>query len=113
MSFTKSTQGKAFAPGWFLASADCARQTRQMLESLANDDKIVPMGTIYPANDSTAEGIVYEDIDISTGEMPGSVVLSGRVYKDRLPVEIDSAAETALKARGFVFETEPTVTRPE
>lgn len=113
MSFTKSTQGKAFAPGYFLASADCVRQTRQMLESLANDDKIVPMGTVYPANDGTAEGIVYEDIDVSTGEMPGSVVLSGRVYKDRLPVEINSAAETALKAKGFVFETEPTVTRPE
>lgn len=113
MSFTKSTQGKAFTPGWFLASADCVRQTRQMLASLANENKIVPMGTIYPANDGTAEGIVYEDIDVSTGEMPGSVVLSGRVYKDRLPVELNSAAETALKAKGFVFETEPEVTRPE
>lgn len=113
MSFTKSTQGKAFAPGWFLASADCVRQTRQMIASLANDDKIVPMGTIYPANNGTAEGIVYENIDVSTGEMPGSVVLSGRVYKDRLPVVINPEAETALKAKGFVFETEPTVTRPE
>lgn len=113
MSYTKSTQGKAFAPGWFLASADCVRQTRQMLEGLANDENIVPMGTIYPANDETAEGIVYEDIDVSTGEMPGSVVLSGRVYTNRLPVELDSDAETALKAKGFVFETEPEVTRPE
>lgn len=113
MSFTNSTQGKAFAPGYFLASADCERKTRQMHESLANDDSIVPMGTIYPANDGTAEGIVYEDIDVSTGEMPGSVVLSGRVYTNRLPDELDSGAETALKAKGFVFETEPTVTRPE
>lgn len=113
MSFTKSTQGKAFTPGLFLASADCVRQTRQMLASLANENKIVPMGTIYPANDSTAEGIVYEDIDVSTGEMPGSVVTKGTVYTNRLPAEINSAAETALKAKGFVFETEPTVTRPE
>lgn len=113
MSFTKSTQGKTFAPGWFLASEHCERKTRQMTEELANDDKIVPMGTIYPANDETAEGIVYEDIDVSTGDMPGSVVLSGRVYTNRLPVELDSAAETALKAKGFVFEDEPTVTRPE
>lgn len=112
MSFTKSTQG-TFAPGWFLASERCERKTRQMTEELANDDKIVPMGTIYPANDETAEGIVYEDIDVSTGDMPGSVVLSGRVYTNRLPVELDSAAETALKAKGFVFEEEPTVTRPE
>lgn len=113
MSFTKSTQGKTFAPGWFLASADCVRKTRQMLESLANEDKIVPMGTIYPANDGTAEGIVYEDIDVSTGDMPGSVVLQGRVYTNRLPVEINSAAQSALEAKGFVFETEPEITRPE
>lgn len=113
MSFTKSTQGKTFAPGWFLASEHCERKTRKMTETLANDEKIVPMGTIYPANDGTAEGIVYEDIDVSTGDMPGSVVLSGRVYTNRLPVELNSAAETALKAKGFVFEDEPEITRPE
>jgi hypothetical protein len=84
-----------------------------MTEALANDENIVPMGTIYPANDGTAEGIVYEDIDVSTGDMPGSVVLSGTVYTNRLPDELDSEAETALEAKGFVFEEEPTVTRPE
>lgn len=113
MSFAKNTQGKAFAPGWFLSSADCVRKTRQMLESLANENGIVPMGTIYPANNGTAEGIVYEDIDVSTGKMPGSVVLQGRVYTNRLPVEINSAAQSALEAKGFVFEEEPEVTRPE
>lgn len=118
MSFTKSTTGKVYAPGWFLAdNEDCERKTREIKQTGAttadNGGKYVPMGTIYPANDGTAEGIVYEDIDVSTGDMPGSVVLSGTVYKNRLPVELDSAAETALKAKGFVFEEEPTVTRPE
>ena len=44
--------------------------------------------------------------------MPGSVVTKGEVYENRLPVELAAAAKTALEAKGFVFKTEPTVTRP-
>ena len=45
--------------------------------------------------------------------MPGSVVLAGRVYEDRLPVAIAEAAKTALTGKGFVFiAASPTVTRP-
>ncbi len=55
---------------------------------------------------------MYEDVDVTSGNMPGSVVLRGTVYTDRLPVEIASAAKTALEGKGFRFVTEPTVTRP-
>lgn len=113
MSFSNVTEGKIFAPGYFLASEKCERFTRQMTESLANEDKVVPMGTVYPANDGTAEGIVYEDIDVSTGDMPGSVVTKGTVYTNRLPVEINSAAQSALEAKGFQFLEEPKIVRPE
>ena len=70
------------------------------------------MGTIYPSNDSNATGIVYEDVDVSTGDMPGSVVLRGVVYEDRLPVQLDSDAKTALEAAGFIFRQSPAVVRP-
>lgn len=110
-------KGQVYAPGWFLAKEECTRKTRQISASgattAANGGKYVPMGTIYPSNDQYAEGIVYEDVDVTTGNMPGSVVLKGDVYLDRLPVEIDSNAQSALEAKGFVFiETSPAVTRP-
>ena len=72
----------------------------------------MPMGTIYPSNDKNAVGIVYEDVDVTTGDMPGSVVLRGAVYEDRLPVELDSAAKTALEGAGFTFKQSPSTTRP-
>lgn len=111
MSFIGKTQhGQTYAPGWFMANnEDCTRETRQITKS---DSDIVPMGTIYPTNDSSAEGIVYEDVDVSTGDMPGSVVTKGEVYEDRLPVTIDEDAKTALEGKGFIFKTSPKVERP-
>lgn len=117
MSFISKENGVGYAPGYFLASDElCERQTRQIKQSDAttaeNGGKYVPMGTVYPANDATAEGIVYEDVDVTSGDMPGSVVTKGTVYEGRLPVAIQDAAKTALEGRGFVFLTDPTVTRP-
>lgn len=119
MSFIGEVEkGKAYAPGWFLAHEACERKTRQMSQTDAttadNGAKYIPMGTIYPSNDANAEGIVYEDVDVTVGDMPGSVVLSGVVYEDRLPEALASAARSALSALGFVFiEAAPTVTRPD
>lgn len=117
MSFyTENKAAKAYAPGWFLAAEVCDRLTYQMeqdnAETAANGGKYIPMGTVWPANDGTAIGIVYEDVDVTNGDMPGSVVVKGTVYKDRLHVTINSAAQTALEGKGFVFLTEPEVTRP-
>ena len=94
--------------------------TRQIAQNHAqvvtdgNGGKHVPMGAFYPANDSsTVEGIVYEDVDVTTGAMPGSVVLSGTVYLDRLPASPESGVQAALAAKGFRFIAQsPAVTRP-
>ena len=90
MSFTQNNaNSRVYAPGWFLAdNENCERKTRQIAQSGAttadNGTKFVPMGTIYPSNDAYATGIVYEDVDVTTGDMPGSVVTKGTVYEDRL-----------------------------
>lgn len=119
MSFIGATeQGSVFTPGWFLESdVGVVRKTRQIKQEGATDTedggKYVPMGTAWPANDATAEGIVYEDIDVTSGDMPGSVVLAGRVYEDRLPAAIATAAKSALEGKGFTFiATSPAVERP-
>lgn len=115
MSFIyDKTQGVSYNAGWFLADNEkCTRKTREMTQEMAtttDKGKYVPMGTVYPSNDASAEGIVYEPVDVTSGNMPGSVVLSGVVYENRLP-EISDEAKTTLEAKGFVFVTESEVTR--
>ena len=120
MSFIKiDNTARVFAPGYFLAAdaENCTRETREMKQTdattLSDGTKIVKMGTVYPANDGTAEGIVYEDIDVTSGNMPGSVVTKGIVYEDRLADTLAEGAKTALEGKGFKFvATAPTVTRP-
>ena len=96
MSFIgKVNEGTIHAAGFFLAYADeeVTRETRQFSEDSAlvvvdeNGGKHVPMGTAYPTNDGNAVGIAYEDVDVSCGDMAGSVVTGGAVvYEDRLAV---------------------------
>lgn len=119
MSFIGGGSGQVYAPGWFLAHEECERKTRTIAQTgataAADGSKYVKMGTFYPENASgTVEGIVYEDVDVTTGDMPGSVVLKGTVYLDRLPVAPASGVQAALEAKGFTFiATSPAVTRPD
>ena len=118
MSFIQSEPLNAtYQPGWFLESADCVRKTVQVnqnhaqVKTKADGSKYVPAGAVVPANDATAKGLLYEDVDVSTGNMPGSLVTEGRVYVNRLPAAPVSAAKTAMSGITFI-DTEPTVTRP-
>lgn len=93
MSFIGAVeQGKTYAPGWFLAHEECVRETREFAQNSAlvatadNGGKYIPMGTAYPTNDAYAIGITYEDVDVTTGNMPGSVVTKGIVYEGRLAI---------------------------
>lgn len=119
MSFIErnATAGKTYAPGWFLAHEECVRETRQIPQSgatSANGGKYQKMGSFYPANNSsTVEGILYEDVDVTSGDMPGSVVTKGVVYLNRLPAAPESGVQAALEAKGFKFINESDVVRPE
>lgn len=115
MSFIESkTDAPVYAPGYFLASEDCKRITTEIAQSGATTvgtAKVVKAGTVYPSNDGNAIGIVYEDVDVTTGDMPGSIVIEGTVYEDRLPAAIESSAEDVLTGIK-VITTSPAVTRP-
>lgn len=119
MSFIyEPEKGVKYEAGWFLAEDEpVTRETRTIPQegatSAENGAKYVKAGTPYPANDNTAEGIVYEDVDVTSGDMAGSVVTKGVVYEDRLAEELAEGAKSALEALGFKFiATAPTVTRP-
>lgn len=97
------TKGTVYAPGYFLAANDenCVRETREIAQSgaveVADGTKYVPMGTAYPSNDGNAIGLTYEDVDVTTGNMPGSVVTKGIVYEDRLAVTGANYSAVSLK----------------
>lgn len=97
MSFIQNDgTSKIYAPGYFLAHEECVRKTREFAQNSAlvqttdGGGKYVPMGTAYPTNDGNAIGITYEDVDVTTGNMPGSVVTKGVVIEDRLAITGES-----------------------
>lgn len=117
MSYNQNETGKGYKPGFFLADCeDCTRITYEISQSHAgvvtvNGKKYVPAGSVIPANGSTAVGILYEDVDVTTGNMPGSIVTRGVVYEDRLPASLDSDAKTAMTGIE-VITAAPTIKRP-
>lgn len=120
MSFiaTPEFSGKGWEAGYFLVDDEnCTRVTTTIAANHAqvvtrsDGTKYVPAGAIIPSNNGNAVGILYENIDVSTGAMPGSIVTAGVVYKNRLPATPESAAIAALT--GITFDTyEPTIERP-
>lgn len=115
MSFILSdTTSQVYAPGYFLSREECTRKTKTIPQAMAttaaDGTKYVKMGTPFPANNNTCIGFVYEDVDVTTGDMPGSVVTAGEVIEAKLPVDLDSDAKAALTK--FTFVTEGSVTRP-
>ena len=99
-----------YQPGWFLASADCTRETVQVaqnhtqVKTANNGGKYVPAGSLI-AN----KGLLYEDVDVTSGDMPGSVVTRGIVYADRLP----SGTSTSGLSGITVIVSAPEITRPD
>lgn len=118
MSFIQSNTSRGFSAGFFLADEECLRETmtipanHSQAVTLADGSKIVPAGAVIPANGSTAKGILYEDVEVTTGDMPGSVVTEGTVYEDRLPASLDSDAKTAMTGIR-VITSSPAVVRPD
>lgn len=127
MSFIQRDEytGKAYAPGFFLADNEhCTRVTKTIkaddksVQTADNGGKYVPMGATYKETAGDGEtatekvvGVVYEDVDVSFGDMPGSVVTAGTIYKNRLVTPDD--AEELAKIGFTIIDEEPDVTRPE
>lgn len=111
MSYVINTDGTK-CPNFLESEVGLVLKTREVPDTLGVQDgiyKTVAPGTIYPSNDNKAEGIIFEAVDVTSGNMPGSVLVAGRVLADALT--INSAAKTALAGKGIVFVDAPAVTR--
>lgn len=64
--------------------------------------KIIKAGTIYPSNDASAIGIVFNDIDVTNGDSAGALLIHGFVKTAALPVAAEAAAKSALKQIEFL-----------
>lgn len=73
--------------------------------------KIVKAGTVWPANDATAKGILFEDVDVTNGAHAGSLIIAGRVLGNRLHTAPDALAITPLENNGLYIDTEEETTR--
>ncbi|WP_042472826.1 hypothetical protein [Bacillus ndiopicus] len=77
--------------------------------------KIVPAGTILgggfllnesikavKTNDASAEGVLFNDTDVTHGPAPGAALIHGFVALDKLPEHPTADAITALKQITFL-----------
>lgn len=84
----------------FVSSDHIVSRTRTATQAMGTDG-ILKGGTVYPANDATAEGIVLHDIDLTHGDQPVGVMVEGYVYEARLPQTVTAEAKEALKEIKF------------
>lgn len=93
-------QAQKFERVNFLASAKVQAFTEQISDVGVTADakgrKIVKAGTIFPANDGTAKGIVYKDVDVTNGPQPGAVIVEGYILEARLHTAPSVEAKAAL-----------------
>ncbi len=111
MSFVTNTACTK-RPNFLESEVGLVLKTREIPASMGVQDgiyKIVAPGTPYPSNDGNAVGIVFEPVDVTSGNMPGSVLVAGRVLAENL--KLATAAKTALSGKGIVFVDTPAITR--
>ena len=58
--------------------------------------KLVKAGTVFPANDATAKGIVYETVDVTNGDQPVAIIVDGHIIDAFLPAPVAALAKPVL-----------------
>jgi len=109
MSYVTNYKG-TFRPNFLESEVGLVTKTYEVPESMGTADgsrKIATAGTPFPSDDSSAIGILFTDADVTNGPAVGSIMVAGRVLKERL--NVTDAAVTAMKDIKFV--TGPEVTR--
>lgn len=70
------------------------------LEALATDG-VIKAGTVIPANDATAKGVLLYDVTLANNPN-GAIVIHGFIKTSKMPTKPAEAAITALKGVTFL-----------
>lgn len=57
---------------------------------------IIKAGTVYPANNETAIGLVMQDYDVTDSDASMAIIIHGFVRADRLPEALSTKAKPVL-----------------
>jgi len=87
---TKTTESKII-----LANDHYAAVTYDCSDIEADENGVIKAGTILPANDGTAVGVLLDDVDKNSNPN-GTIVVHGFIREDRMPAEPTAAAVSAL-----------------
>lgn len=58
--------------------------------------KVIKAGTIWPANDATAKGIVFHDVDVTDGSATGALLFEASIKTSKIPATPSANAKAAL-----------------
>lgn len=97
-----SSKGILAFPDHYVGVAQVFTQGHALAVTTTEGRKIIKAGTIYPANDATAWGIVLSDLDVTDGDKTGAVIVHGFVATAKLPAVPATAAKTALNMIKFL-----------
>lgn len=68
-----------------------------------NDDGVIPAGTFIPANDGTAEGVLFADV-VPAENPNGAITIHGTIDASKLPEAPTDEAKAALTGIIFINE---------
>ena len=106
MAYMKVEQGYTL-PNFLESAVGLVQKTEMVTQTMAEivgNKKLIYGATVFPANDTTATGLVFETVDMTDDEKrPISVIKAGRIYSNRLKTALAAEAKAALEAKGFVF----------
>ncbi len=66
---------------------------------------IVKAGTIWPANDATARGVILHDVNVAAGPAEASIVYAGDINAAKFPTAPSAEAKSALPRVTFFGAT--------
>lgn len=81
------------------------KTTHSALVKTVNGRFVIPAGTIFPANDATAKGVVFYDLDVTDGAASGTVLFEGSIKVSKIPAAPTAAALRVLTGLKFFSTT--------
>lgn len=90
-----------FNPDHYVAFAQYIEKGNSLAKEVSGR-KILKGGTIYPANDGTAVGVVLQDYDVTDGDANVAIVVHGFIDSNKLPEKPKQSAMAKMPMIKFM-----------